>query len=410
MKSHGWFVLAAALAGALAGCGPEAPTVKVEKEEDYSRPLPPGQLALRKITDPAAIPDIGPACRNTYLLDKAVYHSLSYLSKPSSRKHFPYGPITHDHAVRTLQAIEALLDQNLSPAQLERRIRQDFDFYASVGWNGRGEVLFTGYYTPILQASTEPTPRFAHPLYRPPDGLVKADDGEVLGIGGSDGQIRPVPTRAELPGSGLLAGHELVWLEDPFEVYVAHVQGSAILELRDGSRITVGYAASNGREYRSVGAAMIADGIFETDTLSLRRMIEYFDAHPEQVDRYVNKNPRFIFFRKSSTRPRGSLNEPVTRMRSIATDKAVYPRACLALIRAPLPRPVGRRIRKVDYTGFALDQDTGGAIRAPGRCDVYMGIGPRAGRLAGRTYYTGRLYYLFLKPSARRPPGPAARQ
>ena len=48
--------------------------------------------------------------------------------------------------------------------------------------------------------------------------------------------------------------------------------------------------------------------------------------------------------------------------------------------------------------GFALDQDTGGAIRAPGRCDVYMGQGDSAGRLAGQTYREGRLYYLFIKP------------
>ena len=50
--------------------------------------------------------------------------------------------------------------------------------------------------------------------------------------------------------------------------------------------------------------------------------------------------------------------------------------------------------------GFALDQDTGGAIRAAGRCDVYMGVGDRAGELAGGTYREGRLYYLFVKPDA----------
>jgi membrane-bound lytic murein transglycosylase A len=49
------------------------------------------------------------------------------------------------------------------------------------------------------------------------------------------------------------------------------------------------------------------------------------------------------------------------------------------------------------YSGFALDQDTGGAIRAAGRCDVYMGQGEMAGELAGQTYQEGRLYYLFLK-------------
>jgi membrane-bound lytic murein transglycosylase A len=52
---------------------------------------------------------------------------------------------------------------------------------------------------------------------------------------------------------------------------------------------------------------------------------------------------------------------------------------------------------KQPYGGFVFDQDTGGAIRAPGRCDVYMGIGDKVGRLAGQTYEEGRLYYLFLK-------------
>ena len=59
-----------------------------------------------------------------------------------------------------------------------------------------------------------------------------------------------------------------------------------------------------------------------------------------------------------------------------------------AFVAVDLARPVG----------FALDQDTGGAIRAAGRCDVYMGVGDHAGELAGGTYREGQLYYLFIKP------------
>ncbi len=62
-----------------------------------------------------------------------------------------------------------------------------------------------------------------------------------------------------------------------------------------------------------------------------------------------------------------------------------------------LPRISGGMAVNSKYTGFALDQDTGGAIRAPGRCDVYMGVGDEAGNLAGKVYQEGRLYYLFLK-------------
>ena len=45
-----------------------------------------------------------------------------------------------------------------------------------------------------------------------------------------------------------------------------------------------------------------------------------------------------------------------------------------------------------------LDQDTGGAIRAPGRADIYMGVGPTAETLAGGQYAEGVLYYYILKP------------
>ena len=112
---------------------------------------------------------------------------------------------------------------------------------------------------------------------------------------------------------------------------------------------------------------------------------------------YVRRNPRYVFFKKEDGPPRGSLNEPVTPMRSIATDKSIFPRGCLTFISTTLPRAVGSGVVKELYSGFALDQDTGGAIRAPGRCDVYMGVGEMAGRLAGQTYQEGRLYYLFLK-------------
>jgi membrane-bound lytic murein transglycosylase A len=69
----------------------------------------------------------------------------------------------------------------------------------------------------------------------------------------------------------------------------------------------------------------------------------------------------------------------------------------MTLIKTRLPRPVGGSVSTVSYTGFALDQDTGGAIRAPGRCDVYMGVGDEAGRMAGQVYQEGTLFYLFLK-------------
>ncbi|MCX5637653.1 MAG: MltA domain-containing protein, partial [Planctomycetota bacterium] len=197
--------------------------------------------------------------------------------------------------------------------------------------------------------------------------------------------------------SGMLKGKELVWMSDPFEAYIAHVQGSAKIRLPDGKLATVGYAANNGQEYHSINQELLNDGRISPDQMSLSAMIDYFKQYKDQVETYVRRNPRFVFFRKEEGPPHGSLNEPVTPMRTIATDKSIFPRGCLAFISTTLPRDVGGAVVRQPYSSFALDQDTGGAIRAPGRCDVYMGVGDTAGKLAGQTYQEGRLYYLFLK-------------
>jgi len=68
----------------------------------YGRPLPPGMHALRKITDPAQIPDFTAACTDLRDLRESIANSLSYLSKPSSRGFFPSGDITHARTVESL--------------------------------------------------------------------------------------------------------------------------------------------------------------------------------------------------------------------------------------------------------------------------------------------------------------------
>lgn len=387
----------------LVGCKGRLSTVVTNLPEppakDYNRELPPGELALRKITDPAQIPDYTKAYADTEGLRDAVSRSIHYMEKPSSEKFYPYGEITHDHGLKSLRKLERLLDLKLPPEEMNRLLREKFDTYISVGCDNQGTVLFTGYYTPIFEGSPVRTEQFKYALYKTPDDLVKGADGAILGRKGTDGQIQQYPSREEIQKSSLLAGGELIWLADPFEVYIVHVQGSAKIRMPDGQIKTVGYAAHNGWEYRSIRKKMIVDGKLTENNINMKAMIDYFKIHPEEVDLYVSQNPRFVFFRYEEGEPRGSLNEPVTPFRTIATDKAIYPRGMFSFADVELDKPVG----------FVLDQDAGGAIRAAGRCDVYMGVGEKAGELAGKTYREGRLYYLFLKPESGQNPSEAGR-
>ncbi|MHC4395097.1 MAG: murein transglycosylase A [Planctomycetota bacterium] len=363
----------------------------------YDNPLLPGQYALRKITDPSLIPDFTMASLDLHELNSTVQKSLNYLSKPSSKQFFPASGITHQQAVDSLQAFSELLDSSLTGTELNAAIREKFDVYMSVGCDNRGTVLFTGYYSPIFEGSFKPDKRFRYPLYKQPENLIKGPGGEILGRRFTDGTIGPYPERAVIEDAMMLRNRELVWLSDPFEVYIAHVQGSAKIKLSDGRLATVGYAANNGHEYKSVTKTLVNNGRISNSQMNLSAMIEYFKNNPDQVKYYTRMNPRFVFFRKEKGEPRGSLNETVTPMRTIATDKSIFPRGCLAFVYTVLPQLSNGRILNQPYSGFVLDQDTGGAIRAPGRCDIYMGQGDTAGDLAGHTYQEGKLYYLFLK-------------
>jgi membrane-bound lytic murein transglycosylase A len=390
---------------AVGGCGPKRGQVTSPigppEQPDYSRPLPPGQLALRKVTDPAQIPDFGPAFTDQDGLRQAVNNSLAYLARPSSRRFFPYGQISHDQAVASLRQFLRVLDEAQTPEQFDDLLRSGFDVYTSVGYDDAGTVLFTGYYCPIFDARLKPDERFRYPLHKPPPDLARdPQTGMTLGRRTADGNVVPYYTRDQILKLGL-PDHELLWLADPFEAYVVSVQGSARLRLSDGRLMEIGFAGDNGYDYVSVGEAMISHGKLDRNELSLDAMINFFKQHPEQLDVYLPLNPRYVFFKPVSGGPYGCLNVPVLSFRSIATDKDIYPRACLAYAVTELARDTGGPVQAQPFRGFVLDQDRGNAIRAAGRCDVFMGIGAGAGRLAGRTKAEGRLYYLFAKDSTR---------
>ena len=84
----------------------------------------------------------------------------------------------------------------------------------------------------------------------------------------------------------------------------------------------------------------------------------------------------------------------------------IYPRGGIVMVNT---RAVTLSRRTETFHRFMLDQDTGGAIRAPGRADIFMGTGDRAEVLAGGQYAEGTLFYFFLKPEYVPRYRPAAR-
>lgn len=378
---------------------PEPPPLPEPAPKNYARQLEPGENSLTRVAL-CDYPEFQKGFSNRAALLEAVDESLAYMAKPSSKNHFPMEGISHGRTLRSIEAFRDALVKSSSAREFARRIEDGFDVFMSVGCDKVGTVLFTGYHEPVVDASRTRTSRFRYPLYNLPDDLVKEPDGKVLGRRTASGEIVPFHTRREIDGSGCLAGRglELAWVEHPFDAYVIHVQGSASLRLTDGSLIKIGYAGSNGLEYGRLSQALVRDGKMKASDVSLQGIRNYFAANPDDLLPYTYENERYIFFTEKQGGPYGSINTVVTPYHTIATDKTIFPRASVTFIDTSLPKRDGLgRISYAPYAGFALDQDTGSAIRSPGRVDVFLGTGSEAEALAGTTRFEGKLYYLFVR-------------
>ena len=383
------------LPAVLASCR-SAPPPPPAPEPQYARPLGPGEHALRLITNPAREPDWSTLSRQLLTPDAvdALRRSVSWFAAPSSQTHFPVSGVSHQRAQASVTRLLEIAETAWNPGQAYEMVRRDFAAYESVGWDRQGAVLFTGYFSPEFRASFSRTGAYQHPIYRRPADLASDPvTGEVFGRTRPGGGHTPYPTRAELLSSGELRGLELAYLDDPLDAYTVEVNGSAALKMTDGSTLYVGHAGTNGRPYVSVSRALAADGKIDPNRLSLPAVRHYFRTHPEELPRYLALNPRFVFFTEypASNWPAGSMGFVVEPERSLATDKSIFPRGMAVAVEV-----VGASIGG-QTTQLMFDQDTGGAIRAPGRADVYFGLGAPAEREAGSFLHEGRMIYLLLR-------------
>ncbi|MDG2423601.1 MAG: MltA domain-containing protein [Phycisphaerales bacterium] len=366
--------------------------------KDYSRPLPKGHRALVRVTDPDQMPDLDAAweARDLFLQD-SMDESISWFDKESTLDWYPHDGIDHARARASVVAMRELVTESTDSESFQRGVREQFDVYESVGCDGDGTILFTGYFSPVLDGKTAPTDADDTPLYlRPHDLVTHPSSGQPLGRMHANGELKPWPGRREIESSEMFDGTELIWVEDPLSAYIAHVNGSAKIRMEDGTFMYVGYDGKTDGEYKGLGVSLVEAGLADPTELSLPTVRRMYKRHPDQVSELILDNDCYVFFREygGGTWPSGSLGFPVTTERTIATDKSVYPRGGVVLVDTTTNTFSGSK----PFTQFMLDQDTGGAIRAPGRADLYMGTGSAAEILAGGQYAEGKLYYFFLKP------------
>jgi membrane-bound lytic murein transglycosylase A len=368
----------------------------------------------RETTGPALVklgpndpkPDVALAydSRDMYL-NQAVDQSLRWFKAPSSQQFFPFMNqsttdvvATHDQAAASVVAFREVLASSTSASDFQTKVEQMFDIWQSVGYDDARNVLFTGYFSPEFRGSRTSTDTFRFPLYtRPPDLVTDPVSGEPMGRRMPDGSLQPWPPRAEIESSGMFRGTELVWVESALDAYIIQVNGSAKILLPDGKYFYIGYAGKTDRPYSGLGKALVDAGLIPKEKLSLAAIRQLYKENPAAVEEMMKKNESFVFFTEYDGKswPAGSLGVKVSEKATLATDKKIFPRGGVVLVDTTTPT-LTRGPERMNR--FLLDQDTGGAIRAAGRADIYMGVGGAAEMLAGGQLNDGKLFYFILKP------------
>lgn len=356
-----------------------------------------------------------PAFRDDLRLDSlalALKRNIEYLNRLEPEKIFVYGP--HRFSCRqvreTHQAFLELITENPDLDRLNKELKANFKVYRAAGRAGNPKVLFTGYFEPVFDARLRSDDSFKYPLYRKPDDLVKIDlslfkkefDSQKIVARVDGDQVLPYYSRYQIDVEKVLKGRglEIAWLKDPVDVSFLQIQGSGRLRLPIGDPLSVGYMASNGRPYRSIGRYMLDKGYLTKEELSMQGIRKYLASHPETVREVLNHNPSYIFFRVLENGPLGNINIPVTPGRSLALDSRLFPKGALAFIscQKPVVDSSGHITGWTEFSRFVLNQDTGGAIKGAGRADLFFGSGPYAEVAAGHLKHDGDLYILIKKP------------
>jgi len=345
-------------------------------------------------------------------LERAITENIRFLEKKPGDALFHFG----EHSVEAFRMIESLslfLDfvrKKPSSKELKKFIGENFKVYGSSGNINSGEVLFTGYFEPVFKGSLTRNEVYRFPVYGRPKDLIRIDlskfSPEYAGkdiIARYDGETAvPYFDRKKITFENVLENRAetIAWLKDPVDLFFLHIQGSGKALLQNGETVSLRYDSQNGRPYRSIGKLLIETNRIPKSEMSMQSIRTYLAEHPDEIDKALNHNPSYVFFRRGySEYPKGCLDAELTPGRSIATDRKIFPDAALAFIKTgkPIIDVNGRIEEWTAMSRFVLNQDTGGAIRGAGRADIFWGAGRDAEITAGHMRHEGELFFLAPK-------------
>lgn len=337
-------------------------------------------------------------------IETAVERSISYYEQLPLDKDFYYREYVYspEEMIASMKLFLNII-QNHRDNDLSNELKKRFLFFESR--NTEGNAFFTGYYEPVIKGSLWPDKDFTEPLYETPDDIVEVDLGQFSEnwinetiVGKLEGgRLVPYDNRDEIVyGLSLNGRARPIAYVSEIELFFLQIQGSGVIELRDGSLKRVNYDQKNGHPYNSIGS-ILRDKILPEE-ISLQSIKSYLYSNPDELRSILNYNQSYVFFREAENGPFGNIDLLLTPIRSIAMDKRIVPAGGLAFIETELPEFADGKVKDwKPVKRFALVQDTGGAIRDHGRVDIFFGQGKHAEMNAGHLKQNGRVFLLVAR-------------
>lgn len=393
-----------------AGCGKKPPVPPVTR------------FTSLELLDESRYPDFSDSLEQTGEktdLERSLGASLVYFNRIPNSSTFQFGPDVFDvvHLRRSVLEFLEFLQTHPDTEALNRFIRERYLVYGSTANRNNG-VLFTGYYEPSMEASLVRDGEYQYPLFSVPHDLLTVDLGgfsdrfkdlpRLMARVDNRNRVVPYYTREEINGIAdfELRAKPLAWLRDRTDRFFLEIQGSGRLYLAQGGQMNVHYSTKNGHPYKAVGRYLIDHGEVAREDMSMQAIREWLRNNPSRQDELFNYNPSFVFFQEEQGGPFGSINVQLTPLRSLATDYRLFPRGALCFIETRIPDPDLNSDTGAfeppdswkPFSGFVMNQDTGGAILGASRGDLFYGNGEYAEFGAGHMKHPGRLFFLVLKP------------
>lgn len=184
-------------------------------------------------------------------------------------------------------------------------------------------------------------------------------------VGRVEGQkLVPYYTRREIV-SGTFDAPVILWADSYVDIYVMQIQGSAVARLDDGSDVRIGFADTNGREFKGIGSILLENKLIPPGQASMGNIKRWLKENAAAALDHMNDNKRYVFHRLVEAEgPIGALGVPLTAGRSLAVDKRYIP------LGVPLwLETTGPHHEKIER--LVMAQDIGGAIKGGVRGDYF---------------------------------------